>query len=314
MTQALNGVLLDMATLGDDLNMAALQRLPVRWQCFDATAPEQVMSRIDGAQVVLSNKVVLDAATIEAASQLEYIGVLATGTNNVDVDAALNGGITVRNVEGYGTASVAQHTLMLMLNLMRRYRHYQRAVDTGQWSRAEQFCLMDEPLRDLNDKHLVIVGYGELGQEVARLARAFDMKVSIAARPGQPVSDGREALDTLLPEADIVSLHCLLSEQTRQLINAQRLQRMKPSAVLINTARGGLIDELALADALASGTIGGAGLDVLSQEPPAADHPLLRYRGDNLLITPHNAWASQAARQRLLDIACQHVGDYLARR
>ena len=305
-------VILDQATFGPDQpDWQSILTLPFNWQCFEATSPEQTLERIKGATVVMSNKVVIDKSMLEQAKGVKYIGVLATGTNNIDLEAAAEKGIKVQNVEGYGTASVVQHTFMLMLNVAGNAQRYQLAVNQGDWCSSPMFCLMQHKMVELAGKHLVIVGYGELGRSVARLAEAFGMKVSIAARPGGKVGlDGdvhKQDLDVLLPDADFVSLHCLLSEQTHQMMNARRLGLMKPTAFLINTARGPLIDEHALAAALESREIAGAGLDVLSQEPPATDNPLLNLSNVNLMITPHNAWATLEARQRLINIAAQHL-------
>lgn len=308
-------VLLDKDTFGPDQpDWSSILSTPFDWHSYGHTSPEQVMERIEDAQVVMSNKVVLDEHILKQAKGLKYIGVLATGTNNVDKVTAAQLGIKVQNVEGYGTASVVQHTFMLMLNLATNAQAYQKAVKDGAWSRSSMFCLLDYPVVELAGKHLVIVGYGELGRSVANIASAFGMRVSVAARPGTTAngSDGiaREPLESLLPDADFVSLHCLLSDDTHHMINASRLAMMKPTSFLINTARGPLVDEDALADALLAKTIAGAGLDVLSQEPPDKDNPLLDLTDTNLVITPHNAWATAEARQRLVDIAGQHLNTF----
>lgn len=310
MSQTKKAVILDQATFGPDQpDWQTILSQPFHWQCYANTSPEQVMERIKDAQVVMSNKVVLNADTLEKAKNLKYIGVLATGTNNVDKKAAKSLGIKVQNVEGYGTGSVVQHTLMLMLNLAGNVQAYQSAVKNGDWSRSAMFCLLDHTMVELAGKHLVIVGYGELGRSVAALAKAFGMKVSVAARPNGPIDSERQPLELLLPQADFVSLHCLLSDDTHHMINTRTLGLMKPTAFLINTARGPLVDEDALADALIEKRIAGAGLDVLTQEPPPSQNCLLNLSGVNLLITPHNAWATAEARQRLIDIAGTHLAD-----
>ena len=247
---------------------------------------------------------------LEQAPRCRYIGILATGMNNVDLDYCKQRGITVNNVAGYGTDSVAQHTLMLMLNLATSALATMRQVQQGEWSQSPFFCLLDNPVIELAGKHLVIVGYGTLGQRVAELAKAFGMRVSVAARPGTQHTS-RRPLDELLPEADVVSLHCQLSDDTAEMINAERLALMKPGAFLINTARGGLIDEQALLTALTQNQIGGAALDTLSVEPPPADHPLLNAQLPNLLITPHSAWAAKEARQRLITLAVNKLSAFL---
>ncbi|PRO73213.1 glycerate dehydrogenase [Alteromonas alba] len=306
----MRAVVLDSDSLGSDLTLSEFESLPVTLTRYPTTTPEQVIERIRDAEIVLVNKVVLNADALGQAEKLRYVGVLATGTNNVDTEYCQQHGITVNNVEGYGTDSVAQHAMMLLLNLATSFVPTMQQVKQGDWSRSPFFCLLDNPVMELAGKHLIIVGYGTLGQRFAELARAFGMKVSVAARPGTTSAE-RRALDDLLPEADVVSLHCQLSAQTEQLINAERLRLMKPTALLINTARGGLIDELALADALTNGQIGGAGLDTLSVEPPPADHPLLSLSLPNLIITPHSAWSAKEARQRLLKMAVAKLEQFI---
>ncbi|MCP4862932.1 MAG: D-2-hydroxyacid dehydrogenase [Alteromonas sp.] len=306
----MRAVVLDSDSLGSDLTLNEFESLPVTLTRYPTTTPEQVIERIRDAEIVLVNKVVLNADALGQAEKLRYVGVLATGTNNVDTEYCQQHGITVNNVEGYGTDSVAQHAMMLLLNLATSFVPTMQQVKQGDWSRSPFFCLLDNPVMELAGKHLIIVGYGTLGQRFAELARAFGMKVSVAARPGTTSAE-RRALDDLLPEADVVSLHCQLSAQTEQLINAERLRLMKPTALLINTARGGLIDELALADALTNGQIGGAGLDTLSVEPPPADHPLLSLSLPNLIITPHSAWSAKEARQRLLKMAVAKLEQFI---
>lgn len=319
MTELLRGVILDMDSIDPgSLDTSELQQsAAVDWQIYASTQAEQTAERIAKAHLVLTNKVALDAAAIAHATHLEYVGVMATGTNNVDHEACSKRGITVRNVADYGTASVAQHTLLLMLTLATSIGDYARAVKRGSWSKAEHFCLLDYPIVELCGKTLLIVGYGTLGKAVAKLAEAFGMQVVIARRPGVDAAEyaqPRVSLDEGLQAADFVSLHCALSAQTETLINAQRLNLMKPTAYLINTARGGLIDEAALLDALTSKQIAGAALDVLSTEPPPSTHCLLQKTPANLIITPHIAWAARESRQRLLDAVLQHVSDYIAGR
>ena len=306
----MRAVVLDSDSLGTDLTLSEFESLPVTLTRYPTTTPEQVNERIRDAEIVLVNKVVLNADALGQAEKLRYVGVLATGTNNVDTDYCQQHGITVNNVDGYGTDSVAQHAMMLLLNLATSFAPTTQQVKQGDWSRSPYFCLLDNPVMELAGKHLIIVGYGTLGQRFAELARAFGMKVSVAARPGTTSAE-RRALDGLLPEADVVSLHCQLSPQTDKLINAERLALMKSSALLINTARGGLIDEVALVTALNGGQIAGAALDTLSVEPPPADHPLLQLDLPNLLITPHSAWSAIEARQRLVQIAAERLQAFI---
>jgi glycerate dehydrogenase len=300
----MQGVVLDSETLSlEDLDLTALEASGPAWQFHDYTMPGDVAERIENAEVVVTNKVVLDAALIEWAPALKLICISATGTNNVDLDAARRRGIPVCNVTGYATASVVQHTLALMLSLATRWHQYHADVRDGAWSRSRQFCLLDHPVVELAGKTLGIVGYGELGRGVARMAEALGMRVLVSEslRPDAAPDNERTSLPTLMAQSDVVSLHCPLTPQTQRLINSETLAWMKPGAFLINTARGGLVDEQALLAALKQGHLGGAAVDVLSQEPPPADNPLLGYQGENLLITPHSAWVSRECRQRLLD-------------
>lgn len=307
----MRAVILDGDSLGADLSLAALEALPISLTVYPHTQPAQVAERIHGAEIVLVNKVVLNADALKSSGTVKYIGVLATGMNNIDLEYCKQAGIVVNNVDGYGTDSVAQHAMMLLLNLVTSFVPTHQQVQQGDWSRSTFFCLLDNPVVELAGKHLVIVGYGTLGKRFAQLAEAFGMKVSAAARPGTEPGD-RKPLDELLPQADVVSLHCQLSPQTEKLINEKRLALMKPSAFLINTARGGLVDEPALLAALKNQQIGGAALDSLSSEPPPADHPLLQEILPNLLITPHSAWSAKEARERLLNLAVDHLKAFIS--
>ena len=306
----MNGVILDFDTLKpEELSLAKLQALPVAWTFYPATSPDQVAQRIAQADIVLSNKVELNATNL-AHSACRYIGVLATGTNNIDSAYCKANGIKVANVEGYGVGSVVQHALMLLLNLTTSFRQYDADVQAGKWEQAAHFCLTDHRVSELAGKNLVIVGNGQLGQAFGKVCQALGMQVTAAARRGR-TDDGRPTLETLLPDADVVSLHCPLTPATKGLINASTLAMMKPGSFLINTARGALIDEPALLTALQQNWIGGAGLDVLSSEPPPPSHPLLHTGLRNLIVTPHAAWLAVEARQRLLDIATDHIEAFL---
>lgn len=301
MQNSLQAVFLDHASLDrGDLDITPLQQTFQRLDLYPQSSPAQVIARLQGAQVAISNKVVVDEAIMAACPQLRLILLAATGSNNVDLAAARARGIAVCNCQGYGTASVAQHSLMLLLALAARLPDYQRAVADGAWQRAEQFCLLDYPMVELAGKTLGILGYGELGQAMARLAEALGMRVLLGQLPGRPASPRHLPLERLLPQVDALSLHCPLTAQTRHLLGAAELARLKPGALLINTARGGLIDEQALADALRRGHLGGAACDVLSEEPPRQGNPLLAGDIPRLIITPHNAWGSREARQRIV--------------
>jgi glycerate dehydrogenase len=247
---------------------------------------------------------------MERSPGLRLVVLAATGTNNVDLAAARERGIAVCNLRDYCTASVVQHVFGLLLALTQRLLEYDALVRSGAWQRGEQFCLLDFPIRELTGRRLVIVGYGTLGKAVAHAARAFGMEVLVADRPGGERVAGRQHLDELLPQADVLSLHCPLTPHTTGLIGAAELARMKRDAVLINTARGALLDAAALVEALRAGRLGGAGIDVLEQEPPVDGSPLLASDIPNLIVTPHVAWAAREARQRCLDEMAANVEDY----
>ncbi len=240
------GVLLDADSLGENIRFDGLEESLGELTLYAKTSPDEVIERIQDAEVILTNKVVINAEAISKAKNLKLICVLATGMNNVDLNAAESAGIPVRNAVAYGTNSVAQHTLMLMLMLATRQPLYQKAVANGEWNQSPFFCLMQHPVSELAGKHLVIVGSGVLGSKVAQLAEAFDMKVSFSARPGNEANDQRKPLDQLLPQADILSLHCPLTEATENLINDARLKRAKPERLIVNCARGGIVNEEAV--------------------------------------------------------------------
>ncbi|AOE62141.1 2-hydroxyacid dehydrogenase [Pseudomonas corrugata] len=301
MTNTVRAVFLDPPSLDlGDLDLEALRNCFSTLHLFARTTPDQVIERLKGATVAITNKVVIDAAAMAASPELKLILISATGTNNVDLTAARHHGITVCNCQGYGTPSVAQHTIMLLLNLATRLADYQKAVGDGRWQEASQFCLLDYPIVELQGKTLGLLGHGELGSAVGRLAEAFGMRVLLGQIPGRPARPDRLPLDQLLSQVDALTLHCPLNEHTRHFIGARELATLKPGAFVINTARGGLIDEQALADALRNGHLGGAATDVLSVEPPTQGNPLLASDIPRLIITPHNAWGSREARQRIV--------------
>ena len=311
MNNGRRAVFLDHASLDlDDLDMAPLRQVFSDLHLHAQTPPELIIERLQGAQVVISNKVLLDACTLAACPDLKLILIAATGSNNVDLAAARAQGIAVCNCQGYGTPAVAQHTLMLLLALATRLPDYHQAVAAGRWQQASQFCLLDYPIMELHGKTLGLLGHGVLGSAVGRLAEAFGMRVLLGQLPGRPARSDRLPLDELLPHVDALSLHCPLNEHTRDLIGANQLQAMKPNALLINTARGGLVNEQALADALRSGHLGGAACDVLSSEPPQADNPLLAGDIPRLIITPHCAWGSREARQRIVGQLAENAHAY----
>lgn len=279
---------------------------------YDRTAPEEVLERAADAEVVLTNKVVITAEMMAALPQLKYIGVMATGYNIVDIDAARERGIIVTNIPSYSTDSVAQMVFAHILNIAQQVQHHSEAVHQGRWTASKDFCFWDTPLIELRGKKIGIVGLGHTGYTTARIAIGFGMEVYAYTSKSSfqlPPEIKKMELDQLFSECDIISLHCLLTDKTRELVNAARLKLMKPTAILINTGRGQLVNEQDLADALNNGQIYAAGLDVLSQEPPKADNPLLTAR--NCYITPHIAWASAAARERLMGILLDNLKGYI---
>ncbi len=305
-------VVLDGYTLThDDLTWEALESLGPS-KVFDRSAEDEVLSRAANASILLTNKAQLSREIINQLPKLQYIGVTATGTNVVDLTAAKERGIVVTNVPSYGTDSVAQLTMAHLLNLAHRVGHYATAVRQGKWAQASDWCFWDTPLVELSGLTFGIVGLGEIGSRVAKLADAFGMKVIAATRTPNEYPDYICIVDSdeVFRTADVVSLHCPLTPETKEVVNAKRLQAMKNSAFLINTSRGQLIDEQALAYALEQGSIAGAGLDVLSAEPPPADHPLPK--APNCFITPHLAWATLSARTRLMKVVVENVAAFLA--
>ena len=305
-------VFLDHSSLDlGDLDLSRLRGCFDELQLHPATAPHEVAERLQGASVAITNKVHLDAAALAACPDLRLILVSATGTNNVDLQAARAQGIVVSNCQGYGTPSVAQHTLALLLALATRLPDYQQAVADGKWAQARQFCLLDFPIVELEGKTLGLLGHGELGGAVARLAEAFGMRVLSGQLPGRPARDDRLSLAELLPQVDALTLHCPLNDSTRNMIGAAELALLKPGAFVVNTARGGLIDEQALADALRSGHLGGAATDVLSVEPPVNGNPLQAGDIPRLVVTPHSAWGAVEARQRIVGQLAENAEAFL---
>ena len=297
-------VFLDAATYGD----TSLKLFTDSWSCtvHQVTRPAETSQRIAGHTVAVTNKVVIDKAILNGAEarQLELIAVAATGTDIIDKEEAAKRGVKVCNVPGYATQSVAQFTMALILELATRAAMYGNAVKSGEWQKSPVFSLLTFANMELAGKKLGIIGYGNIGRAVAQMARGFGLEILVAARPGSraPITKDRLPVSELLQQADIVSLHCPLTAETKELINRQTLALMKPTAFLINTARGALVDEAALIDALRNKEIAAAALDVISKEPPPPHHPIIRAAAelDNLLVTPHTAWSAREARQRLL--------------
>jgi len=297
----MKAVFLDYESLDQhDLDLSALEASFDTLSLYPSTSPAQLLERVQDADVIISNKVIVDAATIQQCPNLKLILISATGTNNIDLIQARAQGIVVCNCQGYGTSAVAQHTLTLMLALATSLLQYDRAVQQGQWNKSPIFCLLDFSIVELEGKTLGILGYGELGQAVAKLAEAFGMKILVGSLPNRPSDSTRIPFAELLPQVDFLSLHCPLTEDTRDLIDAKAFDAMKPSAFLINCARGGIVNEQALADALTQGKIAGAATDVLTVEPPKEGNVLLDQHLPNLIVTPHSAWGSVDARQRIV--------------
>lgn len=287
--------------------MEALGELTV----YDRTSPSELLERSVGAEALITNKTLITAEDMSALPQLKYIGVLATGYNVVDIDAAKSRGIVVTNIPAYSTSSVAQMVFAHLLNITQRVGYYADENKQGRWTNSADFCYWDTPLVELDGKKMGIVGFGNIGQATARIAQAFGMEVCVVTSKEQsalPAGMKKMELDELFASCDVVSLHCPLTSTTKEMVNANRLKLMKPQAILINTGRGPLINEQDLADALNEGRIAAAGLDVLSVEPSQKDNPLLGAK--NCFITPHIAWATKEARTRLMNIAVENLKAY----
>ena len=295
----MEAVFLDAEGL-EQCDMTQLHEVCGNLRVFGSTEAEDVVDRIGEATLVIVNKVRITREVLQARPGVRLICVVATGTDCIDLTAVRECGVMVSNCRAYGTDSVVQHVFAAILALHTSLLSYDRAVRNGRWQQSSQFCFLDYPITELKGKTLGIVGYGTLGQGVAAIAGAFGMQVLVAARPGK-VDDSRPSIREILPQVDVLTLHCPLTEATRGLIGEAELALMKPTAFLVNGARGGIVDEVALAKALRSGRIGGAAVDVLTVEPPREGNPLLADDLPNLIVTPHVAWASSEARQRLVD-------------
>lgn len=309
-------VILDGYTVNPgDLSWEKLEELG-EIQVFDRTPPELIVERSKDAEIILTNKCVFSKEVLQQLPKLKYIGVLATGYNVIDVKAAAEQGVTVSNIPAYSTLSVAQMVFSLLFDLCSHVREHSDSVKAGDWSRCGDFCYWNHPIIELADKTMGIVGFGKIGQQVGKIADALGMKVLVWSRTKKEVDAGYayewvDSKEELFQKADVITLHCPLFPETKYLVNEESLKMMKPTAFLINTSRGPVVDELALAKALKEKWIAGAGLDVMEQEPPSGEHPL--YAIDNCVITPHIAWASKEARGRLIDIVCNNVKTFLDR-
>lgn len=311
--QTMKAVFLDFATMGPGLDLAPLEALFDDLRIREHSTERELPAAIGDAGFVFTNKMRLGRDLLTNLPQLRFIGLTATGTDNVDLDAAAERGIAVANIRAYCTQSVVEHVFGVLLLLTHRLAAYRASVAAGRWQTSDIPFLLDHPITELGGKALGIVGYGELGRGVARMGEAFGMQVLVAGRPGSTdVPPGRTPYDEVLARADVLSLHCPLNETTRNLVSAEAIARMKPSAILVNTARGGLVDSGALVRALESSAIAGAAIDVLPTEPPVDGDPLLDYTGENLIVTPHIAWASDQARQNAINELAANVQAFIA--
>ena len=304
----INGVFLDAGTLGPDMDLTPLQKLPIQWQFYDFTSPNQVMERCQNANIVITNKVVLNSLVLQQLGHLQLICIAATGMNNVDLPTAASRQIAVKNVMNYAGMSIAQLVFNVLLELTTHAAGYDQLVRNDRWSASPSFCLFDYPMVELTGKTVGLVGYGTLARSVEQLAKAFGMNVLIAEHKGaDEIRPGRTVFAQVLNEADVISIHCPLTDTTQNLFAAPEFRAMKDSAIVINTARGGIINEEDLIHALNRGDIAAAAVDVITTEPPPADYPLITHQPDNLLITPHIAWATMEARTRLLHLLVENI-------
>ncbi|MDJ0938427.1 MAG: D-2-hydroxyacid dehydrogenase [Woeseiaceae bacterium] len=309
----MKAVFLDYGTMGPGLDLTVLHESVDSLDVFDVTSDDEIAERIRDVDIVFTNKFRFTPELLQQAPKLRFIGLTATGTDNIDLAAAEEHGIGVANIRGYCTQSVVEHVFGVLLMLTHSLPAYRASVRAGEWQKAVDPFLLTHPVRELSAMTLGIVGFGELGQGVARAGTALGMNVLVSARPwAEQVPKDRFPFATVLEQSDVVSLHCPLNEQTRNLFGAEQFRAMKPSAILINTARGGLVDSAALAAALENGDIAAAAVDVLPKEPPVDGDPLLDYEGDNLIVTPHIAWATNEARQNAIDELAANVRAFIA--
>lgn len=308
----MNLVFLDQETLPTQAQLRR-PKFAHHWQAYEDTLPEQVVERLADADIVLVNKISLTAAMLAQLPRLKLIALAATGCDNVDLNACRQAGIAVCNVRDYSKSSVPEHALSLMMALSRNLHAYRRSIVDGRWQQSGQFCYFDYPVRDLHGQTLGLIGYGTIAKDLEKLALALGMKVIVAARQGHRVAAGRVSFEQLLADADIISLHCPLNEETRHLISDAEFKLMKREALLINVGRGGLVDEAALLVALEEKLIGGAGFDVVTTEPPTPDNPLMQALAyPNFILTPHIAWASHDSMQRLAEQLIDNVEAFVA--
>jgi len=308
----MKAVFLDWATMGPDLDTRQLRALLPGLNVFDVTEDHEVAARIQDAAFVLTNKIRLTDELLKRCPELRFIGLTATGTDNVNLETAARHGVAVCNIRAYCTQSVAEHVFGCLLSLTHSLGRYAADVRAGEWQKSDNFCLLTHPVRELSAMTLGIVGYGELGKGVAKTGASFGMEVIVSKRTGtNEERDDRVSFAELLARSDVISLHCPLNDDTHRLFGAAEFLKMKNDAILINTARGGLIDSAALAEALSTGQIAAAAIDVLPKEPPVQGDPLLDYKGDNLIVTPHIAWATNEARQAAVDELVANIAAFM---
>ncbi|NRA45284.1 MAG: D-2-hydroxyacid dehydrogenase [Oligoflexales bacterium] len=311
----MKAVMLDAASLGKGLSLESIRSEVNHLDVFESTAPEEAKERMLGHECVICNKNIMSAGLLKACPELKVVCVTATGVNNVDLKAAEECGIRVLNVKDYAGPIVSQHAMGLILMLAHNFSYYTKASVDGTWSNGQEFCLFGSDISELEGKTLGVLGFGAIGRKLAEKAKAFGMDILLGALPGRTyqnydVDFERVSLKHFLPRVDVLSIHCPLTSETENLIGSSELEMMKSTALLINTARGGIVNEIALASALRKGLIAGAALDVLSQEPPPLDHPLLCGEIPNLIITPHNSWAGQKARQTIIDKTAENIKEF----
>ena len=309
----MKAVFLDYATMGPDLDLKPLQDLFDDLAIHDETSHEEMVERVRDVEFAFTNKIRFTEELLREASKLRFIGLTATGTDNIDLVTAKANGIAVANIRAYCTQSVVEHVFGTLLMLTHSLHSYNASVRAGDWQTSQDFCMLTHPVRELSGMTIGIVGYGELGQGVARIAAAFNMDILVSARPGAAeIGEDRVAFEDVLAKSDVISLHCPLNEHTRNLFDAATFAQMKPGSILINTARGALVDSAALVAALKTGPLAGAAVDVLAKEPPRDGDPLLDYPGDNLVVTPHVAWATNEARQNAIDELAANAAAFIA--
>lgn len=308
----MHAVFLDKKTFNNDIDFSVIEQPLDRCSYFATTAPDEVIARSKNADVIITNKVVLNEALLQKLPHLKLICIAATGINNLDIDAAKALGIAVTNVSGYAKQSVAQYVFAQLLEYYQQTSHHNANTEQGLWQQSDTFCHLGNSITELAGKTIGIIGYGDLGQSVAKIAQAFNMKVMVAERPNaETIRADRFSFDEVVAKADVLTFHCPQTPETEGMINQALLKKMKPSALLINTARGPLVNNIDLINALKNHDIAYAVLDVLDQEPPPADHPLLNCHLDNLKITAHIAWASREAQQRLINGIAENISAFL---